>query len=341
MIRSLVNPVLVEMYRGNAVENIHRGSLCAVDPLGRLIAEAGDIDAQIFPRSAIKSIQALALFESGAAEKFDLNDEELALACSSHHGEDIHTSKVIRFLEKLGLSAADLECGPQMPSNRAARSALLKSGSNASALHNNCSGKHAGMLAVALALNAPTKNYVDISHPVQQLVRKVGEDVLGCDFSLARCGTDGCSIPTWQAPLKNFAMAFSRIAAGSLSSDTLNHGAERLVTAVMNNPYLIAGQDVFDTKAMEIFQGALMIKVGAAGVFCGMLPERKIGFALKCDDGDMKAAEVMVAALLLQIGQPNAAQSAFLRARANVQMTNAAGNDVGVLKPAGSLVLLS
>lgn len=337
MNRSIINPVLAEEMRGNVVENTHRGALCVVDPLGRLIAEAGNIDAPIFPRSAIKCIQALALFESGAVDKFDLGEEELALACASHHGEQIHVTKVAHFLEKLGLSEQNLECGAQLPSNKTARTALLNQNQPPSPLHHNCSGKHTGMLAVALALGVDPQKYIDIDHPVQQLVRKIGEQVLGVEFSLERCGTDGCSIPTWQAPLKNFAMAFARIASGQLDPSTLNSGAEKLVSAAMKYPYLIAGENVFDTKAMEIFDGSLMIKVGAAGVFCGLLPERNFGFVLKCDDGNMKAAEVMISALLLQISQPNAEQTQFLRARANVPLPNAAGRIVAELKAVNSL----
>ncbi len=176
------------------------------------IASAGDISRSVFPRSAIKSMQALAMVTSGAIDRFGLSDEELALACASHHGEDVHVLGVTHFLDHLGLDADDLECGAHQPTNSRAREALRRAGAEPSQLHNNCSGKHSGMLSVARALGVDTHDYVTRGHPVQVAVRKAIETVIGEPLSEDRCGTDGCSIPTWAAPLSGFARGFAKMA---------------------------------------------------------------------------------------------------------------------------------
>ncbi|RYE87974.1 MAG: hypothetical protein EOP19_02775, partial [Hyphomicrobiales bacterium] len=165
------NPILAEQTRGNFVENRHRGAFVITDADGRIMAAAGDIARPVFPRSAIKSMQALAMLTSGSIEKFGITDEELALACASHTGEDVHVAGVAHFLGHIGLSAADLECGAHQPTNAKARAALREAGLAPSPLHNNCSGKHSGMLSVARALGVPTQDYVTLDHPVQQAVR--------------------------------------------------------------------------------------------------------------------------------------------------------------------------
>ncbi len=196
--QNTANPVLVEFTRGNWVENRHRAAFCIADSSGRIVASAGDIEHPIFPRSAIKSLQALALFESGAVEQFDLDDRDLALACASHKGEPIHVDGVKRFLDKIGMKADQLECGAHVPSDKAAREAMRANGEMPTALHNNCSGKHTGMLAVAKALGVDPKGYIEQDHAVQKLVRSCVEKVVGETMSTDRCGRDGCSIPTWR-----------------------------------------------------------------------------------------------------------------------------------------------
>ena len=216
------NPILAEVVRGNWVENRHRGAFVVVDAGGHIIASAGDIDRPVFPRSAIKSMQALAMVTSGAIEKFALKDKELALACASHQGEEFHVEGVTSFLGHIGLKPDDLECGAHAPTYAPARERLRESGHQPNALHNNCSGKHSGMLSVARALGVDTHDYVTRNHPVQVAVRRAIETVVGDELSEDRCGTDGCSIPTWAAPLSSFARGFARMATGrGLASNDL------------------------------------------------------------------------------------------------------------------------
>jgi len=328
------NPVLAEMIRGNWVENRYRGAFAVVDASGRIIASAGDISRPIFPRSAVKSMQALAMVTSGSIGRFDLTDEELALACASHRGEDVHVEGVVHFLEDLGLSRDDLECGAHAPSDPEARETLRERHEEPSALHNNCSGKHSGMLSVALAMGVPTRGYVERDHPVQQRVRAAIEAVIGEDLTEGKCGTDGCSIPTWAAPISAFARGFARMATGEGLTPDLAAGAQRLFDAATRHPHLVAGRGYMDTVVMEAFNGRLMHKGGAEGVQCGAIRDKGWGYALKCDDGNMAASHAMAAALLLAVADPNEEEAKALRRWQEQVVRNVRGLDVGMIRAA-------
>ncbi|MDV3251596.1 asparaginase [Devosia sp. BK] len=306
------NPVLAEAVRGNWVENRHRGAFVVIDADGRVIASAGDIERPVFPRSAIKSMQALAIFDRHAVERFHHSSEELALACASHHGEEVHTSRVGGFLQRMGLSEATLECGAHQPTNGAAREALRERHEEPSALHNNCSGKHAGMLSVALAMGVPTEGYVSREHDVQRAVRAAVELVIGEELTEDRCGTDGCSIPTWAAPIRAWAHGFARMATGNRLDAGHAAGAQALFDAATTHPLLVAGTGHLDTLVMEAFGGRVMQKGGAEGVQCGAIRDKGWGYALKCDDGNMAASQAMVAALLLKFAEPDEGQRKVL-----------------------------
>jgi L-asparaginase II len=329
------NPVLAEAVRGNWVENRHRGAFIIVDADGLVIASGGDVERPVFPRSAIKSMQALAIFERHALEKFHHSPEELALACASHHGEDAHVGNVAHFLDRMGLSVADLECGAHMPTNGKAREALRAAGQGPSALHNNCSGKHSGMLSVALAMGVPTTGYVEREHDVQKAVRAAVEYVIGAELTEDRCGTDGCSIPTWAAPLRAWASGFARMATGKGLDAGHAAGAQKLFDAATSHPHLVAGTGHLDTLVMKAFKGRVMQKGGAEGVQCGAIRDKGWGYALKCDDGNMAASHVMVAALLLQYADPDANQRAVLEQFARQPTKNVRGNVVGELRAIG------
>lgn len=331
------NPVLVEQTRGTWVENRHRGAFIVADADGNVIASAGDVARAVFPRSAIKSIQALAMFTSGAASQFDLSGEELALACASHHGEDVHVSSVTSFLGHVHLAPGDLECGAHQPNNPAAREALRASGQRPSALHNNCSGKHSGMLSVARALGVDTAGYVDREHPVQREVRRAIETVVGQELSVDRCGTDGCSIPTWAAPLSGFAQGFAKMATGTGLSSDLAAAAKRIFDAATSHPLLVAGSGHFDTLVMEAFGGRLMQKGGAEGVQCGAIRDKGWGYAIKIDDGNMAASVTVAAELIAALADPDAHQEAVLAPFREPVIRNVRNLAVGEMRPAEDL----
>ena len=331
------NPILAEVVRGNWVENRHRGAFVVVDAAGHIIASAGDIDRPVFPRSAIKSMQALAMVTSGAIDKFALKDEELALACASHQGEEFHVEGVTSFLGHIGLAPTDLECGAHAPTYAPARERLRESGHQPSALHHNCSGKHSGMLAVAEALGVPTAHYVDRDHPVQLAVRAGIELVVGEHLSLDRCGTDGCSIPTWAAPLRAFARGFARMATGEGLPSNIADAAHRIFDAATAHPHLVGGTGSLDTEVMRAFGGRLFQKGGAEGVQCGAVRNKGWGYALKVDDGNMSASHAMVATLLLAISDPDDEQRKVLERFATQTTRNVRGLDVGLMRATAAM----
>ena len=326
------NPVLAETIRGNWVENRHRGAYVVVDADGGIIASAGDFERPVFPRSAIKSMQALPIFVRHAEDRFHHSEEELALACASHHGEDAHVATASGLLARMGLSAADLECGAHAPTNAAAREALRAAGTEPNPLHNNCSGKHSGMLSVALAMGVPTAGYVGREHAVQKAVREAVEAVIGESLTEGKCGTDGCSIPTFAAPLRAFAYGFARMATGKGLPADLAGAAQRLFDAATSHPHLVAGTGHADTLLMAAFGGRLMQKVGAEGVQCGAIRDKGWGYALKCDDGNIAASQAMLAGMLLKLADPDEAQKALLETLAHQTIRSVRGAEVGELR---------
>jgi len=208
------NPVLVETTRGGVVESRHRGSLAVVDSSGRIRFSLGDINTPVFPRSAIKALQAVASFETGAIEKFGLSNAEIAIACASHTGEPEHVVTAQSILDKAGLGRDDLECGAHWPSYEAAALNLAGKGERPCSLHNNCSGKHAGMLISAVCQGHKTSGYIKPEHEVQRRVRSVIENFCATDLSDAPMGIDGCSLPNWAIPLEKLAYGFARFGTG-------------------------------------------------------------------------------------------------------------------------------
>ena len=210
----MANPILVKVTRGERVESRHRGAVAIVDAHGKLVLGLGDIDEPVFPRSAVKAIQALPLVESGAADAFGFQARELALAQASHGGEPAQVDGVAKMLAAIGLDETALECGAHAPSHAPSANELMRRGKSPSPLHNNCSGKHAGFLAVARHQKLDPTGYVTARHPVQEQVREALLALIETPHDAEHRGTDGCSIPTYAAPCRNLARAFARFATG-------------------------------------------------------------------------------------------------------------------------------
>ncbi|PRD45769.1 asparaginase [Phyllobacterium phragmitis] len=295
------NPVLVEVFRGETVESRHRGAIAVVDGDGRTVFSLGDIERAVFPRSAIKSIQALPLVETGAADALGFGNVELAMACASHSGEPEHVARAAMMLERAGLDVSALECGSHWPFDQPVLIQLAKSGSEPTPLHNNCSGKHAGFLSTCVHCGLETKGYVALGSQIQEMVREAMEQVTGAPHSVDRCGTDGCSIPTYAIPLKSLASGFAKMATGNGLMPERARAARRLIDACMAEPFYVAGTNRACTVLMNMAPGRVFLKTGAEGVFCGAVPELGLGFALKCDDGATRASETMVACLLSRL----------------------------------------
>ncbi len=339
-----MNPILVEAMRGGIPESAHRGALAAVDAEGALVASLGDIERPVFPRSAVKVLQALPLVESGAADELGLSDEELAITCASHNGEPGHTAVVARMLARAGLDAEALECGAHWPYREAIQRQMAAAGIEPGALHNNCSGKHAGFLCVACRiaggadLRRYAKGYVGAEHPVMRSATATIQAATGFDLSSTARGTDGCSIPTYAIPLRHLAQAFARVGTGVGLSPGHAAAARRLRGAVARHPFMVGGSGRFDTRVMEQLGERVFCKVGAEGVFCAAFPERGLGVAIKIDDGNnARAAEVAMAAAVEAFVALDDAEATFMRGLSDMTLRNWNGIEVGALRAASGL----
>lgn len=330
------NPVVVEVLRGEMVESRHRGAFAVANADGRLTAHAGNVDSAIYPRSAIKALQALPLIETGAADRFGFTDEEIALACSSHGGEPEHVATARSMLAKAGIDESHLECGAHWPSFGKAARALAKTAQAPSRIHNNCSGKHAGMLAVARHMNEPLAGYIRPDHPVQRRVRETMERVCGVDLSSAACGTDGCSIPTWAIPLRDLAAGFARFGAGHVDEPRDSRASQRIIEAVRAAPFMVAGSGRLCTTLMSEVPRAF-VKTGAEGVFCACVPHAGLGIALKCDDGTTRAAEAMLAAVLARLDVWDGEERESLSGFETAPVNDRNGSPVGQIRPVASV----
>ncbi|HXV23996.1 MAG TPA: asparaginase [Alphaproteobacteria bacterium] len=325
-------PLIVEVIRGDMVESRHAVSFAAVDSAGRRIAWRGEIESPVFARSAVKGLQALPLVETGAADRWAVDASELALACASHSGEPRHVERVLHWLERIGLSQADLECGSHTPFHEPSAAALIAAGLAASPAHNNCSGKHAGFLATARHMGERVRGYIEPTHPVQQRVTRVLEEMCGVDLSRAPRGIDGCGIPVMGVPLEKLALGMARIAdPGALPPDR-RAAVDRIRSAVAAEPFMLAGTGRFCTEVMECLGARAFVKTGAEGVFCAALPEQGIGIALKTVDGAGRAVELVVAHLLESFGLLDELSRQNLALRLHPPVFNRVGRLVGAIR---------
>lgn len=331
----MANPVLVEVTRGNVIESRHRGAVSVFDGDGAQVLSIGDVARPVFPRSAVKSIQALPLVESGAADAYGFTDADLALACASHAGEARHADRAASMLARAGLDVGALECGAHWPTRQDAMIELARSGASPTALHNNCSGKHSGFVCTCRHLGIDHRGYVKAGHRSQDMVREAMEMVTGAAHTQDMCGIDGCSIPTYAVPLADLARGFAKMATGQGLGERRAAAATRLIAACMAEPFYVSGTERMDTRLMIAGAGRIFVKVGAEGVYCGALPELGLGFALKCDDGAVRAAETMVAALIARLVKGDLGERVGEMARP--VMTNWNGIEVGTVRPVGVL----
>jgi L-asparaginase II len=331
------DPVLVEVLRGDIVESRHHGAVIVLDADGGVVFSLGDVDRPIFPRSAVKALQALPLLETGAADRYDLSDAELALACSSHMGEPMHAETAASMLAKAGRNVDCLECGAHWPMNPRIARELAHEGLRPSALHNNCSGKHSGFVCVACADDIDPAGYIQAGHPVQEIVRATMVEMTGAAHEASLRGTDGCSIPTYAIPLKAMARAFARFGSGVGLGPERAKAAMRLRVAVAAHPEMIAGTDAFDTVLTRAMGARVFLKTGAEGVYCAAIPELGLGLALKCEDGAGRAAEVVMAALVRRLLSLRELENAAVATLERPIMKNWNGLTVGAMRPANLL----
>jgi L-asparaginase II len=304
---------LVQVTRGAITESRHRGHIVAVEPGGKIVALLGAPETVTFLRSSAKPHQAIPLIASGAADRFGFNEEEIALACGSHSGESIHTEVAASMLRKIGLGPDSLKCGKHEPFSPEVAKALRERGQQPNVLQNNCSGKHAGMLAVALHVGAPTETYDEASNPVQLEIARVVSQFSGILTEDLAVGVDGCGVPVFGVTVKAMALMYARLISPPQTFDEkIAAACKRIVSAMTTYPELVGGRsDRLDTEMMRATAGNLVSKVGAEGVYtAGVLPCKEwpngLGLALKIEDGDdHRARPTVVIESLNQLGVLN------------------------------------
>jgi L-asparaginase II len=329
------NPVLAEIWRGEILECVHRGTAVVASASGEVVEAWGDPARVVLPRSSCKMIQALPLIESGAADAAGLGSEHLALACASHQGAALHTELARRWLAGIGLAEPDLRCGVHSPNDAQTRHGLRARGAAPDQFHNNCSGKHCGFLTANRHLGGGSE-YLDPEHPVQQAVRLATEEVTG--ETVSGFAIDGCSAPNFAVSLKGLATAMARFATAGTSFTGARAGAaRRLVEAMAAHPVLVAGEGRACTGLIRACAGRAVVKTGAAGVFIAIVAGRGLGIALKIDDGNARGSEAAIAALLARHGALESGDPIFT-ALADTPILNCRGFVHGHLRAADVLI---
>ena len=328
------NPVLAEIWRGGMLECVHRGTAVICGPSGEVIEAWGDPARVILPRSSCKMVQALPMVESGAADAAGLSDRHLALATASHNGAPVHTRLALSWLQEIGLAEDDLRCGAQIPGDRATRHVLLSENRAPGQLHNNCSGKHSGMLTLNRHLGGGPE-YVDPDHEVQKAIRTATEET--AREAITHHAIDGCSAPNFALSLQGLATAMAGFARPDQAFGGVRaNAARRLRDAMMAHPVLVAGEGRYSTEMMQALGGRAAIKSGAEGVMIAILPEQGLGVALKIDDGAVRGARAAMTALLTRLGVIER-DSPLHRKYADAPILNFRGIDCGRLRAASVL----
>jgi L-asparaginase II len=331
--------ILAKVVRGETLESLHRGHLIIVDGNGETIAQIGDPETVTFLRSSAKPFQVLPFLLSGGAEHFKFTDDEIALACGSHSGESFHVSSAAKMLEKCGLSEVDLRCGTHLPFSEQVANAMIKADEKPNQLYNNCSGKHAAMLALCKFIGADLATYEDFNHPIQFQILEIVKQF--CDYEDVKLAVDGCAAPNFALPVSAMAKGFGKLVFPPSNFDEkLKNACGRIVSAMTNFPEMVGGTERLDTLIMQELKGKIICKIGAEGVWlAGILPCDKyksgLGIAFKIEDGDDKRARAVVAIELLR--QLELIDNKQLANFSPMDMTNRRGDVVGQIEASFSL----
>ncbi|CAN5226367.1 asparaginase [soil metagenome] len=301
----MTSEILAHVIRGKTVESVHRGHFIVMDGNGNTVASAGNPKTVTYFRSACKPHQSIPLITSGAADAFGFTEDEIAMSCASHSGEPMHVEIVRRMLEKIGMAESDLRCGIHYPFSETESRRMQRAGESPTQLHNNCSGKHTGMLALAKHIGADVANYEDPAHRVQQRILRAIAEFTELPTETIAIGIDGCAVPNFAVPVEAMARSFINLIAPGKLHMAIQSAASRVVSAMLSYPELIGGTERFDTILMQAAHGRLISKVGADGVWlCGVLPCERypsgLGIAIKIEDGDDLYSRSVVAIELLR-----------------------------------------
>ena len=320
---------VVEAMRGEVVESSHHVHVAVVHADDGLIASAGNPAHQSFVRSSIKMFQALPFVEAGGVERFQLTSQELALCTASHGGEDFHVAAARSILAKARLTENALACGPHLPLHEPTAHAMICAAQQPGRIHNNCSGKHSGMLAHCVQQQWVTNGYHRASHPMQQRVLSTLARWMRIEHDEIDQAVDGCGLPTFSIALDAVALGCAKFAAEVADGDA---APSTIFTAMVTHPEYVAGTDRLDTALMRVANQRLVAKVGAEGYYCAIVPSQRIGVALKVEDGSKRAAEPAIVAVLRHIDAIGAAEHDHLEKFSQPEILNTRDEVVGYLR---------
>ena len=320
---------MVEVLRNNHVESLHFGSAIVIGPDKKPIFECGDIDKLIYPRSAMKMIQAIPLLDSGAAESYNLGPKQIALSCSSHQGSRLHTSLIKSWLVNLGVTEKTLLCGVQPPSDKLHRQKLRDLGKRPTELNNNCSGKHAGFLTYCL-YHKLSLEYNNVNHPIQEEIKNTLQELSG--ETIENYGIDGCSAPNFMCSLRGLGSAMFRLADSKRLGNIRGKSISNILRSMYSFPDLVAGDGRACSELMLAANSLTIVKTGAEGVFVAVIPEKRLGVALKILDGSTRAAELAIALILVRLGVM-AKDHPAVKKRLFCQIRNWNGQVTGLVSP--------
>ncbi len=325
--------LIVRITRGEITESQHRGHIAVADTGGRVPFFAGNPRIVTFARSAAKLIQAIPVIESGAADHFRLTEEEIALICASHNGEYGHIRTALSILGKVGFGISDLQCGSHYPFHPGSAKALKQIHQTPGSLHNNCSGKHAGMLALCAQMNVPSDDYLSIGHPVQQAMLQTVSEMCGLSPDEIRLGIDGCGVPVFGMPIASLALAYSRLARPDKLPPERAEACHRILAAIRANPFHLAGSGRYDTRLIEATGGRIIGKMGAEAIYALAVPEQGWGIVVKVEDGSVRALYAAVMETLVQLQLLSEKEYAQLEEFHRPPVRNWQGKEVGRTEP--------
>jgi len=333
-----MNPILVEVYRGGLLESFHRGAVCVVNQQNEIIFSVGDTEQICYPRSAMKLLQVIPLIINGGIEKFNFTLEEIAVMCGSHNAESEHLRVVNTILQKIGLKPDYLNCGPQYPSSKKDTHALIKADQKPHHIHNNCSGKHAGMLATCVLMNWPIEDYINPNHPLQKAIKEICALMYEYSEQQLITALDGCSAPIFSVPVKNQAIAYKNLVSNNHLPEAVQTACRIIVDAVSKYPFMVAGSKRYCTDMMQITAPEIIGKTGAEGIFCMTFTEQKLGVCIKIDDGKMLPQYNVAQALVNASGLFDKGKLAPLQQYLYAPITNFNKLTTGEIKVSETLV---
>ena len=328
-----MSEILLHYTRAGHVENIHRGDIVIVNCAGDIVHSVGNAHLPMFWRSAAKPFQALPFVKNGGLDKYNISDEELAILVSSHSGEENHVALVRGILKKLGVDETVLDCGVLRPMNGKAYKKLLLAGEPITAVHNQCSGKHSQIIALAIMLGVPVEGYIRPDHPAQKLIFKHVAMASKMPEDKLEIGIDGCGVPVFYLPLYNMALAYARLSTPKLGDwNDYEIAATKIRDAMSKYPQVVSGTGRIDLAVPEVTNGRIIAKIGADAVYCLAVKDENLGIAFKIEDGSYAAITPMVIAVLKKFDLLTKAEADELDKKFPPTLKNHRGEIIGTIE---------